>query len=135
MNKITCLLAIGLVYLGQLKSDTPALKFERPIIVDTLCKTEIDLAKYKVYFRFRNVGKKPIIITRVRSGDPDFACYFPREPIKANQQDSIGICLVQQQMMSNINSHYWVEYSIIGDSTQVRSLQLQLKRVVIDCKD
>jgi hypothetical protein len=135
INKLIYLLPIGLICLLQMQNGELSLKFDRPVMCDTLCKSQIDLVRYTVYFRFINTEKNPIIISRVRSGDPDFACRVPREPIKSNQQDSIGICLVQQQMLSNLNRSYWVEYSVIGTLNEAHSQKLQLKRVVIDCKD
>jgi len=115
------------------QSEQPFLKFDRPIAVDTICKRDVDLSKNKTYFTFSNSGKKPVIITRVVSGDPDFACYYPREPILPGKKDSIGICMVQQQLLSGMRRSYQVQY-LIASEPELQLLELQLKRVVVDCK-
>ena len=131
MKILVVLIMAGGFCFGQPK--TEFLKFDRAVMTDTICKSEVDLSKNKAYFTFTNHGKKPIIITKVQSGDPDFACYFPRDPIKPAAKDSIGICMVEQQLKMGMNRWYYVEYFIAG-KTEMHRLPLQLRRIVINCK-
>ncbi len=95
---------------AQELSDSAALKFESTLIIDSVKEDNNTTMRY--YFRFTNVGKKPLIIDIARGSDPDFPFYYPREPILPGKRDSIGVILVPQQLnVARLHRYYTVEYN------------------------
>jgi hypothetical protein len=108
-------------------SNAEALKFYKTELFDTLYNSSV--FESHQYFPFINLGSKPLFIEKVIYSDPDYACVVPKQPIEPLQSDSIGVCLVDQQLHRRINRTYWVQYKVVGDDS-VYSQKLTLKNVV-----
>jgi len=52
---------------------------------------------------FKYIGKEPIVITRVWTGDPHFICEYPREPLIPNKIYSFTVCFWHKERQGKLH--------------------------------
>lgn len=108
--------------------------------------TEYDFGRFetagtiKKEFTFTNTGNKPLIITRVRTGDGGSYATYPREPIMPNEKgiitfvynsQRIGLFRKRIMVTSNASNNYGSGIKIIGEVIH-RPTQISLSIDTID---
>ena len=60
---------------------------------------------------FKYIGKEPICVSKTRSTDPHFICYYPNEVIIPNKIYSITICFWHEKRWGNMAKNMSIFFS------------------------